>query len=332
MTQTAEISTKIKHALVVYFPSSGRAGDLNKNLGRIIRRLTEEGHYCVSLTVLTDADSLKNWVVDTRADLIVACGGDGTVRRVLEAVVFSGIRVPVGIIPLGTGNLLAKSLGLVPIAKIDKVETAMDVILDGRTVTMDLGNANGKIFAIDVGVGPMALAVTAPKPAQKARWKMFAYIKPFLQCLTKRPVLFAVDIDGQHYDFEALGIFITNEREMGLTTDHGDLTSLRDGKMEVYIVNPKNLAEWLRVAWTLCRGYFTNSPVEEPPYGKLVARETVRIDSGRMSGYMMDGDRCSTTPIDIEVLPGAVTVFVPNWARKDKSAPAVREAAQIGRK
>ncbi len=332
MTYTEEISTKLKHALVVYFPSSGRAGDLNKNLGRIVRRLTEEGHYCASLMVLTDAEALKNWVLDTRADIIVACGGDGTVRRVLEAVVFSGIRIPVGIIPLGTGNLLAKSLGLVLPGKIDRVETAMDVILDGSTASVDLGKANGKIFAIDVGVGPIAIAVTAPKPGQKARWKMFAYLRPFLLCLNKRSVKFSVELDGQHHNFEAFGIFITNERDMGLTTDHGDLTSLRDGKMDVYIVNPKTFKEWMYVAWAVGRGYFTNSPVEQPPYRKLIARKTVRIDSEKASGYMMDGDRCSTTPVEIEVLPAAVTLFVPAWARKDKNAPPVRESTEVGRK
>jgi diacylglycerol kinase (ATP) len=321
MTQIDEISTAIKHALVVYFPGSGRAGDLNKNLGRIIRRLTEEGGYTVSSMVLTDHDYLKRMVAETRADIIVGVGGDGTIRRVLEAVVLSGTKVPVGIIPLGTGNLLAKSLGLVAKGTIDKVENAVDVILNGRTAAMDLGKANDKIFAIDVGVGPLANAVIAPKPGQKSRWKMFAYLKPFLQSMRKRPVDFSVELDGQSVQFEASGIFITNEREMGLTTEPGDLSSLRDGRMYIYIVNPHSLREWWNVAWATAVAWYTNSALEYMPYERKVARRTVRIDSEKISGYMMDGDRCSHTPLEVELLPAAVTVFVPQWATKGPRVP-----------
>lgn len=330
MTQIAERSTDIKHALVVYFPGSGRAGNLDTNLGHIIRGLTEEGGYCVSSTVLTNAESLKNWVADTRADIIVGVGGDGTIRRVLEAVVQSGVNIPVGIIPLGTGNLLAKSLGLVPPGKMNKVETAMDIILGGRTASMDLGRVNDRIFAIDVGVGPLATAVTAPKPGQKSRWKMFAYLKPFLQSMTKRPVRFDIEIDGNPETVEASGIFITNEHEMGMTSDHGDLTSLRNGRMDVYIVRPRSVHEWMQVAWAVAVAYFTNNTVQHPPYSRRIARRTVRIDAENLAGYMMDGDRCSHTPVEIEVLPGAVTMFVPSWARKDKSAPPVSESAKNG--
>lgn len=312
-----EISTKIKHALVVYFPGSGRAGDLNKNMGRIIRRLTEEGGYCVSSMVLTDANALKEMVAETRAELIVSVGGDGTTRRVLEAVVQSGTTVPVGIIPLGTGNLLAKSLGLVAKGTIDKVENAMDIILNGRTAHVDLGDANGNIFAMDVGVGPLANAVIAPKPGQKSRWKMFAYAKPFFICMHKKPVQFQLEIDGgQPQTVEASGIFVTNEREMGLTTEPGDLTSLRDGSMYVYIVNPHGFGDWMHVAAATAKAWFAGASMDYMPYKRLIAKKTVRIDAEKLAGYMMDGDRCSHAPLEVKLLPAAVTLFVPQWARK----------------
>lgn len=305
-----------RHALLIYFPGSGRAGDLNKNLGRIIRRLTEEGGYCVSAMVLSDAEALKAMVADIRADIIVGVGGDGTIRRVLEAVVLSGTKVPVGVIPLGTGNLLAKSLGLVAKGTLDKVETAVDAILNGRTARLDLGRANDKIFAIDVGVGPLANAVIAPKPGQKSRWKMFAYLRPFIIAMQKQPLHLYVELDGKPLELEASGIFITNERDMGLTTEPGDLTSLRDGRMDVYIINPRSVGEWMRVAWAAVLAWYTNNAVKYAPYKRLTARHHVRIDAEKLSGYMMDGDRCAHTPLEVELLPAAVTVFVPPWAKK----------------
>lgn len=324
MTQIEEIRSEIKHALVVYFPGSGRAGDLTRNLGQIVRRLTEEGGYCVSTMVLTDAPALEQMVADTKADIIVGVGGDGTIRRVLEAVVLSGTRVPVGIIPLGTGNLFAKSIGVLPAGKINKVETAMDVILMGQTAYIDLGKANDRIFAIDVGLGPISTAVMAPKPGHKSRLKMFAYTRPFFQAIRKKPVKFEIELDGRREIVEASGIFVTNERDMGLTTGPGDLTQLRNGRMYLYIVNPRTFMDWMRIAWGVSLAYFASNPFENAPYRRSIVRHRVRINAEKPCGYMMDGDRCSVTPVEVEVLPSAVTLFVPNWARKHVYEPPVR--------
>lgn len=307
----------VKHALVVYFPGSGRAGNLNYNIGRVVRELTEKGHYCVSTMKLSDLPSLELWVKDTQADIIVACGGDGTVRRVLEAVTLHGIKIPVGIVPLGTGNLLAKSLGVVPRRTIDRLGAALKYILQGRTASIDLGSANGRMFAIDVGVGPLSSAVVAPSPSQKARLKMFAYVRPFLQCMSKRPLWFDLEIDGSRMKMEALGIFVTNERDLGLTTEEGDLASLRDHCLDVYVFNPKTLMQWWEMAWAVAVGYFQNKKVDRAPYQRLVARKSIVINAHKPIGYMIDGDSCATTPLDIRILPSAVRLIVPPWARKD---------------
>jgi hypothetical protein len=66
------------------------------------------------------------------------------------------------------------------------------------------------------------------------------------------------------------------------------------------------------------------------PYKRLIARHTVRIDADKLAGYMMDGDRCAHTPLDVELLPAAVTLFVPQWARKGAKvqAPAAEESSR----
>ncbi len=315
----------MKSCFLIYFPSSGRAGDLDRNLGRIIRRLTEEGGYLVSSIVLSETEILSKSISEYKPDLVVAVGGDGTVRRVLESMYFSGTHIPVAIVPLGTGNLYAKSLGIVPTRGEDVIDTSLDIILGDYVGDLDLGMANGRIFAIDIGVGPIATAVIAPKPWQKARLKMLAYISPFLQSMRKKPATFKLTLDGNERVVTASGIFVTNEREMGLTSEPGDLSTMRDAKFEIYIFEPRSILGWLKIAWACAIGYYANSSVENPPYTRLVAHDNIVIES-ESPGYMVDGDRCAGSVVDIKVLPGAVRVAIPRWT--DKLNKRSRKKAQ----
>lgn len=261
---------------------------------------------------LADAETLKMWVADTGADIIVAVGGDGTIRRVLEAMDQAQVDLPVGIIPMGTGNLLAKSLALICPHK-DRVESALQAIFDGHTERLDLGRANGRIFAISVGVGPLANAVVAPTPRQKSIWKMFAYLPPYLKCLAKRPVTLDLEIDGEKRRVKASGLFITNEKGMGLTTEPGNLETLRDAKLHLYLFKPVQLTDWIRLGWGMAVAYFTHRLIDNAPYTEINAKR-ISVTSKKSTGYMLDGDRCTMLPLTVESVPRAVQIFVPRMS------------------
>ncbi|REK15666.1 MAG: diacylglycerol kinase [Actinobacteria bacterium] len=103
------------------------------------------------------------------AELVLACGGDGTVRAVAEGV--SETSVPIGIIPAGTGNLLARNLEI-PM----NVEEALDVALSGDKRSLDAGEVEGEVFTVMAGAGVDAVIMDETSSEAKDRLGSLAYV------------------------------------------------------------------------------------------------------------------------------------------------------------
>ena len=182
--------TKVKQALVVYNPGSGTIGDLDRRLGAIVRRLSEHSKYVVNVRATTPGITSQELLAPSVGDfeLVVVCGGDGTVGTVLGAVAEMKLDVPVGIVPFGTGNLLAHNVGIYPKnLQGDVLDPALETILNGQIVSMDLGRLNDHWFTLDAGAGPISDAITVPRQQQKKFWKLFVYILPLLKSMARGP-------------------------------------------------------------------------------------------------------------------------------------------------
>lgn len=350
-----------KEALIVYHPRAGRAKDfdLDRVLANVVRRLCEESDYVArvrSLHLGVGADDLKD------ADLVIAVGGDGTIRRVLGAVAEAGEtagrerRSPdVAIIPVGTGNLFARYLGLFGQGIKDPINNAINVILEGDTIEVDLGKMNDQYFCIDAGVGPISNAIIAPKPGQKKRLKMFAYLAPLLQSMRKKPGVFRVNVDGEEFVVAASGIFITNADEMGIGTR--GMEQVTDGMLDMCILQPKTLGDYWRITSRFAGWFLGGVASGDPPYTvrkiKRVRIETRPIprppswwhrfrarfeqvligrpladNSGQSQMVtMVDGDRCGFTPMEVEVVPAAVRIKIPRRPDAEPEATATRSAS-----
>jgi diacylglycerol kinase (ATP) len=107
--------------------------------------------------------------IETGADLVIACGGDGTVRACAEGM--AGSEIPLGLIPAGTGNLLALNLG-VP----EGVEDALDLALHGPTSRVDAGEAAGELFVVMAGIGLDATIMEETASDRKEKLGTLAYV------------------------------------------------------------------------------------------------------------------------------------------------------------
>lgn len=338
-----------KEALIVYHHKAGRADDfcLDNVLGAIVRRLCEESPYVARVRSLQSGVT-RHDLVD--ADLVVAVGGDGTIRQVLSAVAevksqTQGKQPPVAIVPVGTGNLFARYLGLFGGGMADPVNHAIDIMLNSEVVAVDLGKMNDTYFCIDAGVGPISNAIVAPKPEQKRRLKMFAYVAPLLQSMRKRPGVFHINADGEEFVVAASGIFITNANEMGIGTR--GFAQISDGELDLCILHPKTLRDYWRITARF-GGWFLGGvadgnppytvrkvrsvnietrPIPRPPswwqrildnwQKLLIGRTPAATDSRQELIAMVDGDRCGFTPMRVEVVPAAVQIKIP--PRQDRS-------------
>ena len=127
--------------------------------------------------------------VAQHVDVVLASGGDGTVTACAEGVAGSG--VPLAVLPAGTGNLLARNLGL-PLAR----DQALAVALGGQDRRLDVGSANGRPFVAMAGIGfdAMLLDSTAEPLKKKLGW--VAYALSALRHLRARPVRATLRADG----------------------------------------------------------------------------------------------------------------------------------------
>jgi diacylglycerol kinase (ATP) len=342
--------SKIKQVLVVYNPASGTVGDFDRRLGSMVRHFAEEKGYVVNARPITPNMTSAEMLAPVMGpfELVVAVGGDGTVGFVLGAVAESGLKIPVGIIPFGTGNLLARALKLCTGRHgEDPLERAMDTIMHGDTISLDLGKVNGAWFTIDAGTGPIADAITKPVKEYKTTFRLLAYGWPLLKSVTHRPLRYELTIDGKEkLDVEASGIFITNSSEMGIGAE--GIEHLSDGVLDLLVMNPRSVADYWRILVRFFRWFILNQDSGNVPYvlrkvrtveiemiPKQVsrsplhrfARKTRDILSGKThvpklkfeAEVMVDGEPCGKTPCTVEIVPAAVMVRVPR-----ANAPALK--------
>lgn len=337
--------SELKQALVIYNPASGTVGDLDKRLGAIVRRLHEDSNYMVTVRATEPGLSAEQLLAAPLGEfeLVIACGGDGTVGVVLGAVAETQIKAKVGIVPFGTGNLLAHNLGIYPPKlKGDVIYHALDIILEGESVSMDLGKLNDRWFTVDAGTGPIANALTIPKQKHKRIWRLFVYVLPLLRSMARGPRAFKISIDGEPpMTMAASGVFVTTIGEMGIGNAY-DYTQLNNGSLDLIVMNPRSLLDYWRTTWRFALwNIFGVMQPGDPPY--LVRKiKTVDIDvlgashlkwpvhtlARKIKNFlrrkpdlepavtehasaMVDGDRCGSTPMHIEIVPNAVQLIVP---------------------
>lgn len=287
-------------------------------------------------SITLDVDSVSESDLK-QADRVIVMGGDGTVGRILGLVAGHQPRVPVGIIPAGTGNLLAKCLGLLPDNPDDRFKFAYETIRRGRTVSIDLGTANGTPFALDVGVGPLAMAVTEPNKQEKSAHGLFSYVRPLLKSMFQRAYRFRLNIDSKIFECDASAIFVTNPQELGIG-QAANVSSLQDGKLDLIILNPTNLDEYVGIATRFGSWFLGNAETDTMPYtilevsevnieateelpaapllmnsalSKLSATKESANQELDQPSTMLDGDVFGKAPVTVRLLPKAVDVYVP---------------------
>ncbi len=340
----------MNHALVVYNPTAGSAAGPELWLGACIHRLCTEGGYKVttlSTTAETTPDNLMEGL-EQNFDLVVAAGGDGTVRMVIHALASQKLNTKIGIVPLGTGNLLARNLKILEDNLLtDPVDIALDIILHGESLLIDLGLMNGHYFAAAAGVGPLSDAVVTPGKRDKENWKMLAYASSMVQTLGQAPVLFKVTADGDMFKIAASGIFVTNVPDLGVGM-LSESASMHDDLLDLCILSPREFADYLKYGFHFAAGSGGISGSKAPYYVKKVKTVVIEIVprrrplsfiqqgynqlkyalTGQVEGHspqnqglaMIDGDACGMTPMHIESAPQAVQIIVPSKAQQQRQS------------
>jgi diacylglycerol kinase family enzyme len=329
------------HALIIYNPTAGTAVDPDLWLGTVVHRLCER--YTVS--VLTTRPNMRAEdifeAISDPLDIIVAAGGDGTIRFALAAVAKRKSDIPVAIVPLGTGNQLARNLFIYEENILsDPLEDAISVLFNGVPKRIDLGLMNGEYFCVAAGCGPLSDAIIMPESQDKANWKMLAYASSMIQTFALPPVMFKISLpDEEPFTIAASGIFVTNIADLGVGT-LSETAQLNDGLLDLCILNPSEFQDYIDLGFRFAGGFVggkapyyirkvSSLDIEVLPVRSKLSR--LQHVGHRIRSFLegtpqkrpplsreviaaIDGDPCGTTPMHIEVAPLAVNILVPQRA------------------
>jgi len=236
---------------------------------------------------------------------VAAVGGDGTVGIALRGT--AGTKVPVAIVPFGTGNQLAHNFDIP-----SSLEDSVRVAVEGRVVEVDLGRANGERFALMAGAGLDAEVMADATEELKHRLGFMAYLYSGLKNVITPPSAdFRIIADEQDVRVKASMVLLANAGELTAGPLPVDMriapqSSFQDGLIDVCIYAPRNLPEVARILWRVARKRFSG----DDRMIFLQARR-VRIEADPPVAIQIDGEPRGLTPIEAEIEPLSGRILVP---------------------
>jgi diacylglycerol kinase (ATP) len=239
-------------------------------------------------------------------DAVFALGGDGTAMEVAGALVGTGI--PLGILAGGTGNLLARAVGI----PLD-VERAVPMLVTGDRRRIDLGRLpDGRFFAVAAGVGIDARMVRETPGWMKRRLGVLAYAitatRAALGAVIRRDFFrVRLTVDGTVHDRQAAAALIANFGAIlhdRITFGPGIQSD--DGLLDACVYSPRSLGDALRIMWRLLLKDFRSDDAILYRSGRHI-----RLETEPRHHVQADGEMVGETPVEVEVVPLGAVVLVP---------------------
>jgi YegS/Rv2252/BmrU family lipid kinase len=253
-----------------------------------------------------DARRFAQEARDQNFDVLVSYGGDGTAMQIAGAIVGTGI--PLGLVPGGTGNLLAGNLRLPRNAA-----KAARALLTARPHAIDLGVAdrpNGPhYFAVASGTGFDAELMAATGAAAKQRWKFGAYVAHAVARLGHvRSVRHRITVDGKTHEVGAAMLLVLNCGELipPFVRLRKDIAP-DDGWLDVVAIHADGIGQSVAAVWDLFRGAANGAGRVWWGRGRTIRVEVV---GAAPRPVQLDGEVVGDTPFETRILPGALTVLV----------------------
>jgi phosphoglycolate phosphatase len=304
--------------LIIVNPTSGKGdpSQRRKQIKTISRRLGWSGEY-LETTVANDAGVLSREAVKKGTKHIVICGGDGTIMEALEAVLKT--QTAIGVVPLGTGNLFAKNIGIP-----EALEDALRIAFFGEIRFVDIGKANSTYFSLTAGMGIDVAMLQGANREVKDRYGFLAYIFSAIKNITYKSRRYRVVVDKkQVFEGSAKSIIVAN---MGEVT--GGITIVPDahpqnGTLQVGITTSRSLGTLISTLLHAVRGSLKSSPHYSIFRGKRI--EIMPLPAKQP--YQCDGDVSPPTDrLAVTVLPRSVAVMVSPEEQRLKVAHLKQQA------
>ncbi len=295
-----------KRALLLRNPKARRG---QESLTPLLQRL-EAGGLDVTLETFEALPEIARDIVRLRhrADLVIVCGGDGSVSSAALAAMESGL--PLGIIPMGTANDLARTLDI----PMDLVGAA-EVIARGERRAVDVGTVNGHAFFNVASIGLSSELAQSLDPALKKRFGRLGYALAALKVLTGASHFGAkITEKGRTTEVETYQIAVGNGRHYGGGNVVEESAEIDDGHLDLYSLEMKNLWKLALMLRSFRSG--THGAWQEVRTARCVEFD---IETRRPMPINTDGEIVTATPAHFKVHPKAISIFAPATAEHPPS-------------
>ena len=252
-----------------------------------------------------EREALPQAILDNadRIDCVVIAGGDGTLNAAAPGLLRSGL--PLGIVPAGTANDLARTLGIPD----DPVE-ALDIIARGEERRVDVGRVNDRLFFNVASIGLSVALAHAMSAEIKRRFGRLSYSLAALRVITRaRPFSALIVSDGEVAPAKTFQVAVGNGRYYGGGNVVEKSAAIDDGRLDLYSLEMDNV--W-KLAW-MARSFRAG---EHGAFEQVrsVRGRTFEIHTRRPRKVNADGEILTTTPAKFSVVPRAIRIFAPPGA------------------
>lgn len=254
--------------------------------------------YILDKTINSDNDANKA----TNYDRVIVAGGDGTLKNFAEKLIETNI--PMGIIPIGTANCLARELNI-PLNPIK----AANLIFNNKTANIDVGIANERVFLTMASAGIDAETVKEVSPVAKQIIGGAAYVLEGIGSLiTYKPTNIRIIIDGEVLETKSYLVIVTNTSKYGSGVNLAPQADIMDGILDVCIFQKPMLDNFgflLQIAKVISSVKINDKDIIYKKGKEIVLESDPEIPT------QIDGDTLGYTKLEVKSLQQVLKVYIP---------------------
>lgn len=294
-----------KQMLLIVNPKSGKA-KMKSELLSVTEIFSAAGYHLSVYPTAKRADATKKieTLKDGDFDLIVVCGGDGTLNEVITGMMNADIHCKLGYIPSGTLNEWSSGL------KISRdIKTAAEDIVTGKTITLDIGKFGDKYFSYTASFGAFTEAsYSAPQEIKNVLGQAAYFFEGIKSLGNIKPIHMKLETDRETIEGDFLFGAVSNSMSVGGIVKFDEtIVKLNDGLFEVLLVRkPKNIIELQTIIDGILRKDLNKKGIEFFHTDKLTVKEAEHIN------WTLDGEFAEgADPLNIENIHNALSFVVP---------------------
>lgn len=294
----------MKRARIIYNPTSGREA-FKKHLPEVLEKLEKAGYEASTHATTCEGDASKaaSEAVRREFDVVIAVGGDGTLNEVVAGISQCEKRPKLGLIPMGTTNDFARAVRIPR-----QIDEALDIILAGETVPVDVGLLNDERYFINIAAGGRITELTyeVPSKMKTVLGQLAYYLKAIEMIPSIKATHMKIQMDDEVFDGKAMMFLCGLTNSVGGFEKIAPDASLNDGLFTVMILKECNIADFIRIASLALRGEHLND--ERVVYRKA---SRVIVTSEEEVHLNLDGEYGGDAPAMFQNLKRHIEIFAP---------------------